>query len=124
MKSAAKSNSNLFGEFFGGVSPDFGERGMIMRHGGEFVDSHVLLHAGDDLVDKFAAGWTDATASENFAGFRIGNQFYEAVEGFHNHRFAVVVEGIGGGEIGSFFEFGFAFGEADAGDLRVGEDDA
>ena len=48
---------------------------MVVRHGGEFVDGHALLHGDDDFVDQFTAGRTDTSAAEDFPGFRIGDDF-------------------------------------------------
>ena len=35
-RNSAESQSDPAGEFLGGVGPDFGEGGMVVRHGGEF----------------------------------------------------------------------------------------
>ena len=58
-----------------------------------------LCHGGDDFVDQFAAQRADAAAADDFAVGGIGEQFHEAVPGFHDERFAVVVEGVAGGEV-------------------------
>ena len=64
------------------------------------MDGHALVHGGDDLVDEFAADRPDAAAADDLAGGRVGQQFHEAVLGFHDERFAVIVERVAGGQIG------------------------
>src|SRR5512140_2743004 len=96
---------------------------MVVGHGGEFVDGHVFVHGGDDFVDELAAEGADATAADDLAGLGVGQEFNEAVFGLHDEGFAVVGEGVFGGEVRDVADVGAVFGEADGGDLGVGEDD-
>ncbi len=113
---------DLVGEFFGGVGPDFGEGGVVVGDAGEGGGGGAEVHGNDDFVDEFGGFRADAEGAEDFAGFGVGEHFDEAVGFAHGHGFAVVVEGVGGGEEGDFLGEEFGLGGADGGDLGVGED--
>ena len=81
------------------------------------------MHRSDDFVDQFSAHRSCAGAAEDFSAGRIGQQFHESIARLHDERFAVVVERITGGEIWNVSGDGPLFGEADGGDLWVGEYD-
>ena len=97
---------------------------MVVRHGGQLGNGHTLGHGDDDLVDQFAAHRPGAGAAENFARLWIAQQFHEAVRCLHDDRLAVVVEWVARGLVRDAPRLGRLFGEADGGDLRVGEHDA
>src|ERR1035441_8264948 len=69
-----------------------------------------------------AAG-SGAQAANNLAGGRIGEQFSEAVLGFHDDRLAEIAEGVAGREVRAIRRAGALLGQAHDGKLRLGEDD-
>lgn len=75
---------NLLRQFLRRVGPDFRKCWMIMRRGGKLMRGHMFRHRHNDLVDQFATRRPDATAAEDFARFRIRQQFHKAVERFHD----------------------------------------
>ena len=85
----------------------------------------MCLEADGDChgMDEFAGVFADTFSAEYSAGL-VGEHFDVAVFGFHENGFAVVVERIIGAEIVDSALFELCFAEADAGDPRVGEDDA
>ena len=67
----SSSRGNLLREFLRGIRPDFGERGMIVGHGGEFIHRHAFGHGDDNFMEQVAAHWADAGTAEDFTGFRV-----------------------------------------------------
>src|SRR5689334_15542401 len=92
------SSRNLRGQFFRRVGPDFRKGRMIMWHHGQRLNGHSPGHGGDDFMDEFSAGRADTSTAENPARSGVGQQFYEAVPGLHDQRFAVIVKRITRGE--------------------------
>ena len=84
----------LLGKLLGWIRPDFAECGMIMRRAQQVVDGRVKIHRGDDFVDQFRSARTDDCGTQNLAAFFRSDDFHESVGLAHEHRFAVVVEGI------------------------------
>ena len=72
-------------QLFCGISPNFRERGMIMRHGRKFMNGHSLVHCSNDFMDQFSSKWAETGATNDLAARGIGEQFHEAIQGLHDH---------------------------------------
>src|SRR5690349_23900 len=108
-------------QFLGRVGPYLCERGVVMRHCGEFMNCHAFRHRRRNFVNQFAAQGANATAAEDLAGLRIGQEFYKTVKSFHDERFAVVVEWISRGEEGNSSCCRGSLSKTDGGSLRLGK---
>ena len=85
------------------------------------MDGRVQGQRDGGGVDEFRGVEADAFRAEEAAVGLAREDFHVAAPGFHEDGFAVVVEGIGRGDVGNLAFLQLFFGKSGVGDLRVGE---
>jgi hypothetical protein len=51
LRGRCRNRSELRRQFLGGIGPDFREGRVVMRHGGQRLHGHAMVHRGDDFMD-------------------------------------------------------------------------
>ncbi len=96
---------------------------MVVGDPLQVADRAAEVHDGDEFVDQLAGLRTDDMGSDQLAGARAAQQFDVAVEFSQAHGFAVVVERVGGHQVGNVLFLAFPFAQPHAGHLGIAEDD-
>lgn len=78
------SGRQLIGDLFGGIGPDFRERGVIMGDGGEIANCGSVVHRHDDFVNEVGSLGANDGGSEDFAGCAMREKFYESLGFAHD----------------------------------------
>lgn len=93
-----------------------------MGNGGEGGSSAAVVHGDDHFVDQFGGVRADADGAQNFSGFTVSEHFDKAIGFPHDHAFAVVIEGVAGGDERNLSFFQIRLIGADNRHLGMGKD--